>query len=98
MNERTNTTGQPGSQHESTYALLTRLEEKKRNRFEVIIYSLLSIGSLSAIWQFAQQPVDTPLAGLKRGPSIVCDAGARSNAGSVAVHALRRGRHPEIKG
>jgi len=46
--------------HESTYALLIRSEEKSRNLIEIIIYPLLVIGVLLAIWQFAVQPVTLP--------------------------------------
>jgi hypothetical protein len=53
MKERTNTTGQPGYEDESTYALLIRSEEKSRNVFEMVIYLLLILGPLVAIWQFA---------------------------------------------
>ena len=45
---------------ESTYALLIRSEEKSRNLIEIIIYPLLVIGVLLAIWQFAVQPVTLP--------------------------------------
>ena len=64
MKEKTNTTGQPDYQHESTYALLIRSEEKSRNVFEMVIYLLLILGPLIAIWLFAQRPVNIPAAGL----------------------------------
>jgi len=54
MKEKTNMTGQPDYQHESTYALLIRSEEKSRNVFEMVIYLLLILGPLIAVWQFAQ--------------------------------------------
>lgn len=69
MNERTNTTAQPDKQHESTYALLIRSEEKSRNLLEVIIYPLLCLGPLIAIWQLAQQPINVPPPGFKGVPS-----------------------------
>jgi hypothetical protein len=65
MNEQTNRTVRPDNQHESTYALLIRSEERSRNVFEVVIYPLLILGPLIAIWQFAQQPVNIPAAGWK---------------------------------
>jgi hypothetical protein len=43
-----------------TYALLVRSEEKSRNLLEMIIYPLLVIGVLLAIWQFALQPIALP--------------------------------------
>jgi hypothetical protein len=57
MNEQLNTTDQSENHHESTYALLIRSEEKSRNLFEVALYPLLSLLSLIAIWQFAQQAI-----------------------------------------
>jgi len=65
MNEQLNTADQSENQHESTYALLIRSEEKSRNVFEMVIYTLLILGPLIAIWQFAQRPVNIPAAGLK---------------------------------
>ena len=46
------------SDFESTYALLVRSEEKSRNVLEMVIYPLLIIGAVIAIWQFVLQPVD----------------------------------------
>jgi hypothetical protein len=98
MKERTNTTGQPDYQHESTYALLIRSEEKSRNVFEMVIYTLLILGPLIAIWQFAQQPVNIPAGGLKGGRCVVRDALAQNNVRGKEFHTMRGGRHPEIKG
>jgi hypothetical protein len=89
MNERKNTTDQPEEQYESTYALLIRSEEKRRNVFEMAINLFLILGPLMAIWQFAQQPVGIPQVGLK---------GARCVACVDEVKTLREGRRPEIKG
>src|ERR1700732_79968 len=72
MNERTNTT-QLENQHESTYALLIRSEDISRSVFEVVIYPLLILGPLIAIWQFAQQPVNIPAAGLTGAGCIACE-------------------------
>ena len=65
MNEQTNTIDQSQNQEESAYSLLIRSEEKSRNAFELIMYPCLILGPLVAIWQFAQQPVNIPAAGLK---------------------------------
>ena len=46
----------------STYALLVRSEEKERNLLETIAYCLFMLSAVAAIWQFAQQPLDLPLA------------------------------------
>jgi hypothetical protein len=89
MNERTNTTDQPENQHESTYALLIRSEEKSRNIIEMAICPILILGAVIAIWQFAQQPVNIPAAGLKGARCVVC---------VDEVKTLREARHPEIKG
>ena len=88
MNGQTNMTGQPDEQ-ESTYALLIRSEEKNRNLLEVAILPLLMLGPIIAIWQFAQQPVNIPAAGLKGAACVACVDDLR---------ALRQVRHPEVKG
>jgi hypothetical protein len=98
MNKRTNTTAQPENQHESSYALLIRSEEKNRNVFEMVIYPLLILGPLIAIWQFAQQPVNIPAAGLKGAPGVVCNASAQNNVCGEEFHARPGSRHAEIKG
>jgi len=81
MNERINTRDQRKNPHESTYALLVRSEEKKRNVFEVVIYPLLILGPLIAIWQFTQQPVNIPATGLKGACRVAFAASARNNVG-----------------
>ena len=95
MNERTNTTAQPDKQHESTYALLIRSEEKSRNLLEVIIYPLLCLGPLIAIWQLAQQPINVPPAGFNGAPSSVVVAWAENNV--VGDKSLPGDRALEIK-
>jgi len=60
VNELTNTIDAPENQHESTYALLMRSEEKSRNLLEMVIYPLLIIGVVIAIWQFVLQAVELP--------------------------------------
>ena len=89
MKEQTGTTDQPENQHESTYALLIRSEEKSRNVFEMVSHPLLILGPLIAIWQFAQQPINIPAAGLKGAGCVVC---------VDEVKTLREARRPEIKG
>ena len=98
MNKRTNTTGQPENQPEFSYALLIRSEEKSRNVFEMVIYPLLILGPLIAMWQFAQQPVNIPAAGWKGTRCVVCDAGAQNGVDRREFHTRRGGRHVEIKG
>ncbi|HEY2101610.1 MAG TPA: hypothetical protein VGH08_00005, partial [Chthoniobacterales bacterium] len=78
MNELTNTT-EPAAEHESTYALLIRSEEKSRNLFEVAIYPLLILGPLIAIWQFAQQPVHIPACLSTGVRCVVLDARSANN-------------------
>jgi len=97
MNEQTNTTGQPENQHQSTYALLIRSEEKSRNAFEALIYPLLILGPLIAIWQFAQQPVNIPAAGLKGAPCALVEASAQNSVCRDESHTLLRNRPRKIK-
>jgi hypothetical protein len=90
MNAKLPAADQLKDQHEeSTYALLIRSEEKSRNALEVAIYPLLILGPLIAMWQFAQQPINIPPAGLDGGGCIAC---------VDELQALRQVRHPEIKG
>jgi hypothetical protein len=65
MNEQTNMRDQSQNQEESAYSLLIRSEEKSRNALELIMYLCLILAPSVAIWQFAQQPVNIPAAGLK---------------------------------
>jgi hypothetical protein len=46
---------------ESTYALLVRSEEKKRNLLEIVVYALIILSTVFSIWQFAHQSVAFPL-------------------------------------
>lgn len=48
-------------QHESTYALLVRSEEKERTFLETASYILCALSVIAAIWQFAHQPIALPL-------------------------------------
>jgi len=90
MKEQTGATDQLEDQHkESTYALLIRSEEKSRNVIEMAIYPILILGAVIAIWQFAQQPVNIPTAGLDAGGCVACVDDLR---------AVRQVRHPEVKG
>src|SRR6266404_5128203 len=89
MKEQTDRTDQPKNQHESTYALLIRSEEKSRNVIEMAIYPILILGAVIAIWQFAQEPVSIPSTGLKGAGCVACVDNLR---------ALRQVRHPEVKG
>jgi hypothetical protein len=73
MNKLTNAADEPEDQHESTYALLVRSEEKTRNMLEMVIYPLLIIGAIIAIWQFVLQAVELPSADAKAGLSITSE-------------------------
>jgi hypothetical protein len=53
------------------------------------IYPILILGAVIAIWQFAQQPVNIPSAGLDAGGCVACVDDLR---------ALGQVRHPEVKG
>jgi hypothetical protein len=89
MKEQTDRTDQPKNQHESTYALLIRSEEKSRNVIEMAIYPILILGAVIAIWQFAQEPVSIPSTGLKGAGCLVC---------VDEIKTLREARRPEVKG
>jgi hypothetical protein len=90
MKEPTNNTSKSeNEQEESTYALLIRSEEKRRNLIEMTLYSFLILGPLIAIWQFAQQPVSIPSTELKGAGCVVCVDEGRT---------LGEARRPEIKG
>jgi hypothetical protein len=67
MNEPTDPVDEPENQHESTYGLLIRSEEKGRNVLEMVIYPLLIIGAIVAIWQFVVQPMESPSMNAKEG-------------------------------
>ncbi len=97
MNAQANRTGQPDNEHESTYALLIRSEEKNRNLLEVAILPLLMLGPIMAIWQFAQQPVNIPPAGLKPVPCAVVEDWARNPVRGDESHTLLRNRATKIK-
>jgi hypothetical protein len=69
------------NQQESTYALLVRSEEKSRGVLEIILYALFIFSALVPLWQFAQQPVKVPAAGLQPAHCVACmDAGKKRDA------------------
>jgi len=45
---------------ESTYALLVRSEERKRNVLEILVYVLFILSAMLSIWQFAFQTFQLP--------------------------------------
>jgi len=45
----------------STYTLLVRSEEKGRSIMETVLYALVGLSAIVAIWQFAQQPNSLPI-------------------------------------
>jgi hypothetical protein len=71
---------EPEDQHESTYALLMRSEERSRNLLEMLIYPLLIIGAVMAIWQFALQTVDLPSVGTKAALRVTSTSGLNPSA------------------
>jgi len=62
--------------HESTYALLVRSEERERSFFEMVVYGLFILSAVTAIWQFAQQPVTLPANGVIHSASVTHEAKA----------------------
>jgi len=90
MKEQTGTTDQLEDQHnESIYALLIRSEEKSRNIIEMAICPILILGAVIAIWQFAQQPVNIPAAGLKGAGCVACVDDLRATASSATSGSQR---------
>jgi hypothetical protein len=90
MNAKPPTTDQLKDQHEeSTYALLIRSKEKKRDLLELTIHPTLMLGAVLAIWQLVQQPVNIPAAGLEGATCVVC-----ANKSQM----LPEDRYPQIKG
>jgi hypothetical protein len=82
MNKLTTTTDQPETEHESTYALLMRSEEKSRNLLEIVIYPLLIIGAMIAICQFVLQTVQLPSTDTKAALRITSTSGFHSCPGA----------------
>jgi len=65
------TTSQPNNEiHESTYALLVRSEQEKRSLLEMIAYGVFILSVVAAIWQFAHQPVNLPIATMPQTVSV----------------------------
>jgi hypothetical protein len=60
------------NQQESTYALLVRSEEKSRGVLEIVLYALFILSAVVPLWQFAQQPVKVPAAGLQPAHCVAC--------------------------
>jgi hypothetical protein len=49
-------TNEPNKKREeSTYALLVRSQEKKRVLTEAVVYGLIVLSALAAIWEFGQE-------------------------------------------
>jgi len=49
------------NEHESTYRLLVRSEEKNRGIVETMLYALLALSVIVSIWQFAQESNALPI-------------------------------------
>ena len=67
MKEPTDPVDEQKHQLESTYRILIRSEEKSRNVLELVIYPLLIIGAIVAIWQFLLQAMELPSMNAKGG-------------------------------
>jgi len=59
---------------ESTYALLVRSEEKKRNVLEILVYALFILSAVFSIWHFAHQTVAFPIDKLANATVCAIDA------------------------
>jgi hypothetical protein len=49
------TNKQNSKREESTYSLIMRSEERKRIVTEAIVYSLIALSAMAAIWEFGQE-------------------------------------------
>jgi hypothetical protein len=68
--------------HESTYAMLVHAEERERTVLENVLYFLVVVSAIAAIWQFAQQPIELPLDSV----TTVADATPATAQSSVCVN------------
>ena len=50
----------PSNKVKSTYSMLVQSEEKERNLFETLVYGVIVLSAVAAIWQVAHQPVKVP--------------------------------------
>jgi hypothetical protein len=53
-------TNNPSNKAKSTYSMLVQSEEKERNLFETLVYGVIVLSGVVAIWQVAHQPVKVP--------------------------------------
>jgi hypothetical protein len=50
----------------TTYELLVHSKEKGRELLEIAVYAMCVLSAMVTIWQFASQPVRSPVDGLQR--------------------------------
>ncbi len=50
----------PTHKVKSTYSMLVQAEEKERNLFETLVYGVIVLSAVVAIWQVAHQPIKLP--------------------------------------
>lgn len=55
----------------STYSLLVRSEETRRNVFEALVYATFILCAVFSMWQFARQSVVFPNSKMASGEAIV---------------------------
>lgn len=53
-------TNNPSHKAKSTYSMLVQAEETERNLFETLVYGVIVLSAVFAIWQVAHQPVKVP--------------------------------------
>jgi hypothetical protein len=58
------------TQFESTYALLVRSEDKRRNALEILLYAIAILTAVVGILQFAHTPVKISAPGIES--RVVC--------------------------
>jgi len=74
-------------EHQSSYALLVRSEEKGRSIMETVVYALFGLSAIISIWQFVEQPnrlpIDAPMSEPYLAPHVLhYPAGSWLNRGS----------------
>jgi multidrug resistance efflux pump len=59
----------PTQKVKSTYSMLVQSEEKERNLFETLVYGVIVLSAVVAIWQVAHQPVKVPFTDQAQAPA-----------------------------
>ncbi len=57
-------------EHETTYALLMRSEDKEQSVSENVVYMVLILSAMFSVWFAANQPVRLPVSAVSHSVSI----------------------------